>query len=298
MDKLIEKILHLNEITYKKLTKSESGFSNLVFFVDDNYVIKILESNGNKKKFLNEIGFYNNYHFEFIPKYIASGNIDNTHYLIIEKLEGKSLYEIWHNISISERDNITKQIATILKKINKQEEYKFLNKKHIRNNSIKLWQNAFRVNIDILNEKGYETSLLSRYMKNNIPIIFKEEKLGLVYNDAHFDNFIYDGEKVKLIDFDRVLYCSIDYELLILGTMVKNPQKFANETMEPYVNIEDYKEILPIIKSEYPELFDFDYLEDRLFIYSFFYQLSNAYTFNLEQLIQQSIDEFKQRFQD
>ncbi len=118
----------------------------------------------------------------------------------------------------------------------------------------------------------------------------------MVYNDAHFDNFLYDGKKLYLIDFDRILYCSIDYELLILQTMVYSPRKFANEIMEPLVNIEDYQEIIPIIKHEYPELFDFKYLSDRVFRYSFFYRLEIAYEYELEWLIKQCLQDFKGRF--
>ena len=57
----------------------------------------------------------------------------------------------------------------------------------------------------------------------------QEQKLGLVYNDAHFDNFILSGDELFLIDFDRVVVASIDYELLIIKSMLDNPCKFASE---------------------------------------------------------------------
>ena len=296
MRELVKSILMQEQIKFNNIKKSDSGFSNLVCFVDDLYVIKILESNGNKTKFLNEVGFYKNISFDFIPKYITSGIYKETHYLIIEKLKGKPLYDIWHTLTKEERNDITKQIALILKEFNAQSDYSFLDQKYIRPNSIKLWQNAFRINIDILSKRGYDTELLTEYMNNQVPIIFKEDKLGLVYNDAHFDNFIYDVKNIKLIDFDRVLYCSIDYELLILTTMINNPRKFANEATEPFVEIKDYIDILTTLKNEYPELFDFEYLEDRLFIYSFFYMLGNAYEFDLEWLIQECVNKFRIKF--
>jgi len=146
-----------------------------------------------------------------------------------------------------------------------------LNEKYVRNDLVKLYQKAFHTNIAILKSKGYDTSFLKEYSIERVPIIFEESKCGLVYNDAHFDNFIYDGNKVKLIDFDRVLFTSVDYELLILGTMVKNPKKFANERMEPYVDIKDYQEILIWIRKVYPELFDFEYLEERIYIFFLLY---------------------------
>jgi aminoglycoside phosphotransferase (APT) family kinase protein len=287
-------ILKNEKIEFNKLSKSESGFSNLVFFVDDDYVLKLLEQNGNELKFDNEMGFYKNMSFDFIPKCISLGEYKNTKYILMKKLKGIPLYEVWHRLSHDERRNVTIQIARILRRINRCSNIDFLNKRYIRDDMIKLYKNAFSKNIEIIKNKGFNTDFLEKYAKERVPIVFKESTLGLVYNDAHFDNFIYDGKTVKLIDFDRILYTSIDYELLILNTMVHNPTKFANERMESYVEIEDYKEILPIIKNEYPELFNFKYLDERLYIYTFFYTLGNIYTFELYDMLPEVLDRFKE----
>lgn len=292
MIEIVKEILQAESIKYYKLEKSESGFSNLVYFIDNRYVIKVLESNGNEIKFTNEMGFYNTFRFDFMPKYISSGKYKDTKYIIIEKLQGVSLYEVWHKLSYDERERIIIQIAYILKSINNTEKFDFLNERYIRDDLVSLYQKAFSTNIAILNKKGYDTSFLRRYSIDRVPIIFEENKCGLVYNDAHFDNFIYDGQEVKLIDFDRILYTSIDYELLILGSMVRNPKKFANERIEPFVEIEDYQEILTVFRIVYPELFDFKFLDERLYVYSFFYTLGNIYTFNLDYLIPVVLNKF------
>lgn len=295
MLEIIKQILEKEQIPYKKLTKSESGFSNLVYFIDELYVIKVLEPNGNEIKFTNEMAFYNTLHFDFIPKSLATGTYQSTKYIIMEKVEGLSLYEVWHTLSTAERKDITIQIATILKSINEVKEHDFLHKRYIRTNLITQYQNAFTRNIEIIKSKGHNTDFLETYKNKRVPIIFEEITCGLVYNDAHFDNFIYDGKTVKLIDFDRVLYTSIDYELLIINTMVNNPKKFANEKMEPYVKLGDYKDIIEVIKTIHKDLFNFTYLEERLYIYSFFYTLGNIYTFDLDHLIPEVLEDFKKK---
>lgn len=88
MIEVVKDILKIEKIEYKNLTKSESGFSNLVYFVDDKLVIKVLDSNGNEIKFANEIGFYNSVEFDFIPNCISTGEYKNTKYIILEKLQG------------------------------------------------------------------------------------------------------------------------------------------------------------------------------------------------------------------
>jgi serine/threonine protein kinase len=290
---IIKEILKNRKIKYRQLTKSESGFTNLVYFIDNKLVIKVLESNGNEVKFTNEIGFYKSMDFDFIPKYICSGDYKGVKYLIIEKIQGVSLYEVWHHLSDKERKKIIIQIAHMLKTINEQVNSSFLDKRYIRDELVTLYQNAFDTNINILEKKGYDIDFLKKYAIERVPVVFKESRCGLVYNDSHFDNFIYDGNELKLIDFDRVLYTSIDFELLILSTMVKNPKKFASERMEVFVSPNDYQDILPVMRKEYPELFNFKYLDERLYLYSFFYTLGNIYTHKLDHLLKQVLDDFK-----
>lgn len=298
MKDFVNKVFNLINIEANKITKSDVGFSNLVYFVNDEYVIKILEQKGSKNKFYNEIGFYKNVSLSFIPEYVTSGVYSGISYLIIKKVPGKSLYEQWHTFNNSEREKVIKQIADMLKEFNQLENHSFLVKKYIKENQIESWVNTSKGHIELLNEKGYNTSALKEYMTDVIPVIFKDNCLGLVYNDAHFDNLLYDGTKLYLIDFDRILYTSIDYELLILSTMVRNPFKFASEKSEPFVKVEEYQNIIPILKEEYKALFEFPYLKERLFTYYFFYQLGNAYTFDLNYLIEEMLEELKINYDD
>lgn len=76
---------------------------------------------------------------------------------------------------------------------------------------------------------------MADFKNNRLDKVFAQQKNGLVYNDAHFDNFIYADGNVKLIDFDRTIYCSIDYELMVIKMMQDNPKKFASEITEKYV---------------------------------------------------------------
>lgn len=290
-----KKILEKELITYENIKTSESGFSNLVFFVDDHYVIKILESSRNKVNFMNEIGFYNSHEFDFTPKVHAVGDYKDSKYIIMNKVEGEALYDIWHKLSDLEREDVLIQISYILQTIHKSQAYTFLDEQSIRDDLIAVWKKAFQDEISVLKSKGYETRNLLEYALKRIPIVFEESKLGLVYNDAHFDNFLYDGKSVKLIDFDRVLYTSIDYELLIIHTMVNNPKKFANERAEAVVNVEDYTKVLSTLRKEYPELFDFTYLDERLYIYWFFYTLRNIHRFKLDHLVQDMLDDFAKK---
>ena len=123
---------------------------------------------------------------------------------------------------------------------------------------------------------GFNTTSLDTLISKELPILFAKNEFGLVYNDAHFDNFIYDNGKLSLIDFDRVRVCPVDYEMLIFKTMCDNPSKFASEEDEEKIIDEHYADIYEIFKSEYPTMFENKYVERRIFIYQFNYLIGQA----------------------
>lgn len=272
MEKLIKQLLEKENISYKQITKATSGFTNVVYFVDE-MVIKIATDNEKKKKLKKEIDIYKNIELNNVPKYISSGEIQDIVYLIISKVKDKGLYSIWHTLNSVEKENCIKQIAAILKCFNKQnaefldEEYKIYD-----------W-NDFVIgqlirNIEGLNNIGVDTSKIANVIGNDD--LFNENIYGLVYNDAHFDNFIYDDGKIYLIDFDRVIYAPIDYEMMIFKTMCDNPSKFASEEDEYVVFDEDFTEIYSWMKEYYSELFNISNIDKRIKVYQFNYLCNQA----------------------
>ena len=297
MENIIRKILNKHNINYNLITKSKSGFSNNVYFIDDKYVIKITKETTDPEKLKKEISFYKNITTNFIPRYLASGIIDNKEYLITSQIKGKNLYQVWHTLTNEKRISLTKQIAEILKQLHIQD-HSFLSPKYIFLNSIERWKNSFEITIKQLKNLGYNTNLLQKFKNNYIEKLFKEDILSLVYNDAHFDNFIYNQEedKLYLIDFDRVVYTSLDYELLIITLMTENPSKFANEEDEQFTNKDDYKDILPTLKHSYATLFEHPYLNERMSVYKFISNINNMLKFETTEEISTEIKNFTNHF--
>lgn len=295
MIETIKKILRKENIAYTKLAKSNSGFTNLVYFVDDKYVVKVVNTQTKPEKLLKEISFYKNVQMDAIPKYVTSGKLDDVDYLIIERLSGESLYKVWHNLSKEERCSVVKQIAEILNDFHKQNG-EFLPEKYINTDAILRWKRAFKLNIKEMENRGFEVEFLKKFSETKVDKLFAEQKNGLVYNDAHFDNFIYNNGKVWLIDFDRVIYCSIDYELLIIKMMLDNPTKFASEEDESNVRIEDYGEIWEQLKQYSGDMFNFKYINERVFIYQFFYRLGQGFEYNRKEWVEKELKGFREFF--
>lgn len=275
MKEIVKKILEKENIKFNFITKAKSGFTNFVFFVDDKFVVKLSKDEKTKEKLEKEISIYKNLNLDFIPKFISSGTYENYTFLIINKIIGNSLYSIWGTLSNDERNNCIRQIAKILKTFN-QQDYSFLDSKYKNLNWIDHISKILKEKSNKLKQLDIDFPLLDRFIKNNLKELFAENTFGLVYNDAHFDNFIlYDGN-LTLIDFDRVCVCPIDYEMLIFKTMCDNPLKFANDEDEDKIQEKDFVGIYDTFKKEYPEMFNNKHSEKRIFIYQFNYLLGQA----------------------
>ena len=79
------------------------------------YIIKICTNPDNEKSFKKEIIFYNsNKGNGLIPKlYYSSIDKDNIpyYYEIIEKVEGISLFSVWHILNESQREDVIHQLC-------------------------------------------------------------------------------------------------------------------------------------------------------------------------------------------
>ena len=291
MKNLVKKILEKEQIEYKNIQKSEAGFSNDVYFIDDKLVLKISRKD-NIKKLKKEIEIYKNVKIKNMPKYILSGEIQDLAYLIIEKLQGKTLYNVWHLLNEEERKDTILKMCNILRDFSNQP-YFYLEGKYKCLDWLKKWEKSFELNIALLKERNFDTTILEDFCKNKLSNIMQEQKLKLVFNDSHFDNFILTEQKeLYIIDFDRVMYASLDYELLILDSMLDNPTKFASLEEEKLVNDDDYKNIRDYLKQFYPEMYDFEYINERVFLYKFFYKLGAGFEYNRNKWLKNALDEF------
>ena len=255
-----------------QIYKINIGFTNTLYNINNKYIIKICTNVNNEKNFKKEINFYNsNKENALIPKLFFSDtkkSIIPYMYEILEKIDGVSLYDIWHKLNESEREDIIRQLCDAMKKFhsNKGKPYDWA--KRISDLFIKLSKKAKESNLFSNKEFNLLDEAYSKFSK-----LLKSEEFVLVHNDLHFDNIFYNNGKIKLIDFERSIYAPKDFELDILYRMIRKPWKFASEENEKHTKLNDYKNIMGYIEKYYPELVHTDYLYRRLAIYDMVYFL-------------------------
>lgn len=269
MEKYIKKIIKTNNELLKNLEikKMNIGFTNLVYNAGNKYIIKICNNKANEKRFKNEIDFYlknkNNNYIPKLYKYYISTSESDYSYEIIEKINGKSLYFVWHTFDEIKRKEIIKEICLVMKSIHsiKKEKYDwplFIKEKLIKDFEVCETNNLF-------NEK--EVIKISDVIENCSKYLVSED-FRLVHADIHFDNILIDDNgDLKLIDFETTIASPIDYELDIFLRMCNNPLKYSSEETESLVRKEDYINIPNYLKEFYPEFFNFEHFEIRHLVY-------------------------------
>ncbi len=272
---MIDKIISKNKQLLKDITsinKVNVGFTNTIYILNNKYVIKICTDIKNEPKFKKEIDFYNkNQNNNLIPKlYLSDISKKDIPYMyeIIEKVEGKTLFNVWHTLNENEREDIIKQLCLAMKEFHSHTTNKYDWSQKTKDIFNPVYNKAKELNLFNKDEislidKAY--SLFDKYLESN--------EFVLVHNDLHFDNIFYNNKKIKLIDFERSLYAPKDFELDIIYRMIRKPYKFASEETEKYTKESDYKNIMKYIEKYYPELIKTRDLYKRLYIYDIVYYM-------------------------
>lgn len=275
MQEIIDKIVQQNSDLFglnPMIEKINVGFTNTIYKINDSFIVKICTNSDNEEKFKKEIDFYNaNKDNKLIPKlYYAS--TDKTeipyYYEVLEKIEGVTVYDIWHTLSEEQREDIIRQLCDAMKQ--------FHSNKGIVDNWIDSNKSLFMSYFNKAKELNLLTSdeieLLDK-ASLKFDELFKTDEYVLVHNDLHFDNVFYNDRCIKLIDFERSMYAPREYELGILYRMVRFPWKFASEENEKYTKKKDYENIMSYIEKYYPELIHIDDLYKKLAAYDMIYYL-------------------------
>ena len=104
---------------------------------------------------------------------------------------------------------------------------------------------------------------------------FKENKFGLIHGDLHFDNFIYDGNNLHLLDFERSMVAPIDYDFKIFSRYNVQPYLWASAKTDMITVESDYQNLISMFLDNYKELNDIPYISERLEFYSIIESLDN-----------------------
>lgn len=110
-------ICQRHKITYQELRRSDQG-ENIIFFVDEVFVIKIygpFRAGYGREKAALEFA-YDKLSIE-VPTIVQSGELEGFPYLVLKRLTGTPMREVWSSIELPERIEIVSRLGTGLREL-------------------------------------------------------------------------------------------------------------------------------------------------------------------------------------
>ncbi len=223
--------------------------------------------------------FYQNNKSSNIPKlYIAdkTKELIPYDYEVLEKIEGPTLYEVWYKLTEEERKEVILKLINVLQHLHskKVEEYDF-------NTFIKDKIKTLIKDCNITNELFDELLSLC-------DIYFKENKFGQIHGDLHFDNIIYQDDRLILLDFEYSMPAAIDYDYRILNRYEKVPWRWASSKTDMLTIEEDYQGLMQTIIENDNELKGIKFLKERLSVYDIIDLLQVYKNTHKEEMLEES----------
>lgn len=261
----------------------EIGFTNKVYAINEQYIVKLCTKVENEASFEKEAFLYRLFSEKLpVPKIIHFDNsktLIDCDYYVCNKIEGDNLYSVWHTLSEEKRKAVIGELCGYLKIINSHEADEFIAAYGKPGGT---WQERIMNEISEFLEEVEKRAILDaetlgvigKYIDENQDAL-REEKLGIVYWDVHFDNILVkDGKIAGILDFEGSEIMSIDYVLDLANRMQNYPSIYVSrDEDEENIRTEDYANIMQYYSEFYPELFDFDDIKKRIALYAIRYDL-------------------------
>lgn len=269
---MLEKIIEENkEILSGEYKKVMSGPTHEVYIFDNKYILKMYIDDEIEVDAIAEINFYkNNKNSEYIPYILNYNNTSKPYYIIIDKLDGISLFNIWYKLNNTEKEKIVYLLVDFLKKIhaNKRESNNW--EELMVGKTLNVLDKIRR--LELMDEKSLEFIEQVVTKSKNYLI---SDSLSMIHGDLNFCNiFITPQNDIKIIDFEKSSYAPIDYELDAILRMCRNPKVYADSSNYDYIKENDYQMIPFWIEKHYPEIFNIKNLEKRLLFYDLYYNIN------------------------
>ena len=298
--KTIDRIFLLHGLgKVESVSEIEIGFTNKVYSINDKFILKVCEDVENESRFEKEVFFYRFFADKIpVPKirvFDNSKKIYNKHFIIYPRIVGDNVYSKWHLLSNIQRKEVMRQFCEIFKTITSSQYKKFL--KRFKLSATFSWHDKvvqrIKHSLEAIERKQLFSSdfldTIKRFLEANHHVL-NEQKICLVYWDAHFDNIlIRNNQIVGILDFERTELASIDFTLDIIKRMVDYPKKYMSEKTEKYAKNEDYSKLLEWFQEFYPDPFAFKDIYKRLDLYALAHDLDDVLLWPNSEEIKQMI---------
>lgn len=210
-------------------------------------------------------------------------------WMISKRLPGQSLLMAWPDMERAHRSDAARQLGRALKALHEVTLPQALENPWLSDavvpggkpeDGYRIAPRDFRVTTDNLRRLGLiEDALIARaevFMAER-QSLFESDTDVLIHSDPHFNNLLWDGKTLTLIDFEVATRAPRDRELqTLIEYCWRNPSMVyaqATPAEERKVGRADVTHVIDDIRSAYPEMFEVPNLRQRLEVYDMMTQL-------------------------
>lgn len=225
------------------------------------------------------------------PEAIAYGRQDDREWMISVRVPGESLLMRWATMDRSERHEAIRQFAAALKALHQvtlAEGFQnpwMLDAIDDPAKAADLYHAAPRhygLTLRSLREKNLaREKLLSaadEFLAERL-LLFVDDAQCLVHGDAHFNNVLWDGQKLTLLDFEASFKGPRDMDLDTIIRFTRNPVQFFGQGSEAAIQPAEFQDVLPWLENFYPEIFETPRLQERLQVYDMMMMMHQLHHF-------------------
>lgn len=215
---LINQIKKNHSISTDERFEISDCSTNHLVFLSANYVIRFRDND--PYHLLRETEFLKELDHKLIPKIIWSGKLENTFYMIENRLPGIPVNLIWNDLKVDDKNTVVSQIRDFLKfKLLDNRDYFYSVK------TGKKYLNFADLLVDGLDSQISEIKKISNntILKDIISIINntnteqlfnKKDKISLVHGDLIIHNILVkDNALTGIIDWELAIFGDSDYDI-------------------------------------------------------------------------------------
>lgn len=226
-----------------------------------------------------------------VPKIVAHGELGTREWMIARRVPGQNLLDAWPALDWQERRRAVLALARELAQLHSIElpagfanpwQTDAITLPGKARDAYHVQPRYFPVIIKSLRSSGLlEPALLARaeqWLHEQLPL-FEHDEDVLLHGDLHFNNLMWDGERITLLDLEGASRGARDVELDTIIRFTCAPAPFYGQARQAQTSSDDYRDVLSTLQEGYPALFAAPGLEARLKVYEAMWYLLQIHHF-------------------
>jgi hygromycin-B 7''-O-kinase len=220
------------------------------------------------------------------PTVVAYGGDVGADYLILERLPGRPLARCWSEMSDASRELAVRQIARGLRHLHETptppglppiEAPQLIDPQARR--PVALLERSIEKATRLDNVDTNLIGDVAAFVKEHAEALEPMSSATLVHGDLTFENVLWDGTRITILDYEWAHGAPRDVDLDILLRCCALPNLHVAADYESRVHARDYRQVPGWLAREYPALFEAPRIGERLVLYSIAFDVRELLAF-------------------